>query len=158
MCWRKVKVKISFSQACHLSIEKAVLNLPPGWTRLHLLRQEDLRLHLFTQAIWGPFQLTIKLEENCTNAPFANTHLFGSTAWGYIWGFILVKNQSSATYATMHLFWAGNLRNHLKTHCGEKSYKCNQCEFASVYPASLRKHMKTHSGERSYKCNQCDYT
>ena len=42
-------------------------------------------------------------------------------------------------------------------HSGEKSNKCNQCDFASSYASALRAHLKTHSGEKSIKCNQCDY-
>ena len=52
---------------------------------------------------------------------------------------------------------AGSLRAHLKTHSGEKSNKCNQCDFASSQAVNLRRHLKTHSGEKSNKCNQCDY-
>ena len=44
---------------------------------------------------------------------------------------------------------AGHLRAHLKTYSGEKSNKCNQCNFASTWPADLRIHFKSHSGERS---------
>ena len=45
---------------------------------------------------------------------------------------------------------------HFKTHSGENSNKCNQCDFASIQAVSLRKHLKTHSGEKSNKCNQYD--
>ena len=46
----------------------------------------------------------------------------------------------------------------LKTHSGEKSNKCNQCDFASSQAANLRRHLKMHSGEKSAnKCNQCDF-
>ena len=51
---------------------------------------------------------------------------------------------------------AGNLGTHLKTHNGEKSNKCKHCDFASSYVSSLRTHLKTHSGEKSNKCNQFD--
>ena len=44
------------------------------------------------------------------------------------------------------------------SHSGEKTNKCNQCDFASSYAGALRTHLKTHSGEKSNKCNQCDYT
>ena len=42
-------------------------------------------------------------------------------------------------------------------HSGEKSNKCNQCDYASSYAHYLRTHLKMHSGEKSNKCNQCDY-
>ena len=48
---------------------------------------------------------------------------------------------------------AGNLRKHLKTHSGEKSNKCNQCDFASSQATPLKTHLKTHSGEKTNKCN-----
>ena len=33
------------------------------------------------------------------------------------------------------------------THSGEKSNKCNQCNYASVLRSNFRTHLKTHSGE-----------
>ena len=45
----------------------------------------------------------------------------------------------------------------MKIHSGEKSNKCNQCDFASYETANLMKHLTTHSGEKSCKCNQCDF-
>ena len=47
---------------------------------------------------------------------------------------------------------SNNLRKHAK-----KSYKCNQCDFASSYASALRTHLKKHSGEKPNKCNQCDF-
>ena len=40
---------------------------------------------------------------------------------------------------------------------GEKSNKCNQCDYASSRAVHLRIHLKTNTGEKSNKCNQCDY-
>ena len=50
-----------------------------------------------------------------------------------------------------------SLKSHLKMHSGEKSYKCNQCDFTSSQASNLCSHLKTHSGEKSNKCNQCDF-
>ena len=51
----------------------------------------------------------------------------------------------------------GHLRTHLKMHCGEKSNKCSQCDFASSNTHQLRTHLITNIGEKSHKCSQCDY-
>ena len=47
---------------------------------------------------------------------------------------------------------------HNRTQSGDKSPKCNQCDYASNYAGNLRAHLKTHSGEKAYKCDQCGYT
>ena len=61
-----------------------------------------------------------------------------------------------------------DLRNHKKTHTGEKSHKFSQCSFAFIqfedaYVTSgdlrnhKKTHLKTHSGGKQYKCKQCDF-
>ena len=45
----------------------------------------------------------------------------------------------------------------MKTHSGEKSNKCNQCDYTFFQAGHLRGHLKTQSGEKLHKCNQCDY-
>ena len=50
-----------------------------------------------------------------------------------------------------------SLRTHLKIHSGEKSNRCNLCNYACSDPSALRTHLKTHSGEKSNKCNQCEF-
>ena len=50
---------------------------------------------------------------------------------------------------------ASNLRQHLKTHDGDKSKKCNQCGLAFFLVGNLKTHQKSHNGEKSNKCNIC---
>ena len=52
---------------------------------------------------------------------------------------------------------ASTLRKHLKMHTGEKNKRCNQCDYASYNSGNLMTHLKTHSGEKQNKCNQCNY-
>ena len=36
------------------------------------------------------------------------------------------------------------------------AHKCDQADYTSYQASNLRRHLKTHSGEKSNKCNQCD--
>ena len=71
------------------------------------------------------------------------------------------------------------MRRHLRTHSGDKSNKCNQCDYATSCVDVLRTHLNTHCGEKQMqpmrlcilsgrpfknaqwrkvkKCNQCDF-
>ena len=42
----------------------------------------------------------------------------------------------------------------MKAHNGEKSNKCDQCDFASSQAGNLRRHLKSHSREKLNKLNQ----
>ena len=35
--------------------------------------------------------------------------------------------------------------------------RCEYCSYTSSYKGNLQQHLKIHLGEKSYKCNQCDY-
>ena len=45
----------------------------------------------------------------------------------------------------------------MRTHTGEKSFKCGECSFASKYPHVLRSHMLTHTGDEPFKCSECSF-
>ena len=61
---------------------------------------------------------------------------------------IMKRGENVRKCGQCHLFVA-NLNRQLKAHTGEKSYKCNQCDFASVWASALKGHLKTHAGEKS---------
>ena len=47
---------------------------------------------------------------------------------------------------------------HIKSHEGEKGYKCAVCDFAANSQRSLDSHMFLHSGIKGFECKECDLT
>jgi len=49
------------------------------------------------------------------------------------------------------------LKNHLRTHAGEITYSCIECDYRCSTASSLKQHMRKHSSNKPYKSPACNY-
>lgn len=72
-----------------------------------------------------------------------------------------VCDYAGCGHTIAYKFTQSALIRHMRTHTGEKPFKCTQggCSAAFAQSGTLTRHMKTHTGEKPFACSHadCDY-
>ena len=104
------------------------------------------------------------------SVPIATNHSFKLEIWENTCSSTLERSHTNVTDATNNSVMlelaklarsksfglAGDLKNHMLAHSGEKLHKCMSCNKSCGRAGDLRDHMLTHTGEKPHSCTDCN--
>ncbi|KAG9468603.1 hypothetical protein GDO78_022362 [Eleutherodactylus coqui] len=69
-----------------------------------------------------------------------------------------IAKQYKCSYCEKSFLRSTQLREHERTHTGERPYQCLKCPKSFSRSTQLKDHQRTHTGERPFQCTECGKT
>ena len=69
--------------------------------------------------------------------------------------FVTLGEKAHKCYQCLPCVHAPSFKIQMRTHMGEISYKCSQCNCTCTRVTNLHTHMLTHTEVRAFNCDQC---
>ncbi|XP_077148039.1 zinc finger protein 354A-like isoform X1 [Ranitomeya variabilis] len=78
--------------------------------------------------------------------------------WGLRGDQTTMAKQYKCPYCEKSFLRSTQLREHERTHTGERPYQCLKCPKSFSRSTQLKDHQRTHTGERPFQCTECGKT
>ena len=128
------------------------------------LKFNDIRKSISNNYLKQNFSHSIQRNHRIdTNTSFMREYgLYNVREWYSPKATFPIQDQSRKTkrfqcmYCEKSFGKSSHLRDHLRTHSGERPFECTYCAKAFSQFSNLRTHLRIHTGEKPFKCHVCD--
>ncbi|EFO15280.1 oocyte zinc finger protein XlCOF26 [Loa loa] len=116
--------------------------------------QIRVQVQQISKFIWGPTSLGGRTVRKCSIS-FSRPSTLEDHR-NYYDPSMLIPVRIPKTHVDEELLSINALKNHERTHIGEKPYSCRKCNESFSRLSSLKNHMKTYIDEKLHSCRECN--